>query len=506
VSGSAVISAPFIATPRQNELAARWHDDALRVVVASGAIRSGKTGAGARLLLETAIETPSTYLVCRSTFRELEDSTKLAFLRGDHATPPLIPPEAIAEVRVGDNLVRLRSGSTILFRSLDDPSKLLGLSLGGALIDQAEELDGGPDGEHLVNTILGRLNAPGPRKLMLICNPGGLTHFVFRRFVNPQTRESGSECVHFRLVDNAANLPPDFVASMLETEKTNPVFFRTYVEGTWGSFEGMAFAEFSERVHVVDRFPLPAHWIHFESMDHGAASPTAWLFWATDEDGNAIVFDEHYRAGWLVSDHAAEVLRRRPRGARHQCFADPSIDASHGLMKWGAKATVLTEYREHGVTWLVPANNDRVAGYSRLLELVHVEERRLFPSWHPRFGERGSPRLFVARHCAHLIEQLRSAPVASDGPDAGRAVEGKWEHEHGHALAALRYGAMSRPSPSVARDPWADVPPHLHPLYANDQALAAQGRREMWERVIARRKEEARRPRSRRYIDRYTNV
>ena len=50
----------------------------------------------------------------------------------------------------------------------------------------------------------------------------------------------------------------------------------------------------------------------------------------------------------------------------------------------------------------------------------------------------------------NTIEQLKSAPVASEGPDAGKAVEAKWEHEHGHAHAALRYGAMSRPSPSMS--------------------------------------------------------
>jgi PBSX family phage terminase large subunit len=501
VSATPPIAAPFTATARQNELAAAWHDESVRVVLADGAIRSGKTGAAARLLLETAAREPSMYLVCRMSYRELEDSTKRAFLRGDGTTPPLIPPELIADYRATDNLVRLHGGSEIVFRSLDEPAKLLGLSLGGALIDQAEELDGGQAGEFIVDTILGRLNAPGPRKLMLICNPAGLTHFVFRRFVNERTRDQGVRRVHFTLRDNAEHLPADYVREMLATRETRPVFFKTYVEGTWGSFEGMAFTEFSERVHVVERFPLPPHWLRFESMDHGAASPTAWLFWATDEDGNHVVFDEHYQAGLLVSDHAAEVLRRRPAGAHHRCFADPSIDASHGILKWGRKATVLTEYREHKVTWLVPANNDRVAGYSRLLELVHVDERRPFPSWHPRFGERGAPRLFLARHCAHTVEQLKSAPVASDGPDAGRAVEGKWEHEHGHALAALRYGAMSRPAPSAHRDPWADRPAALHPLYANDELLAAQGRREFYARAQAKWKREAGRPQPGRYID-----
>jgi PBSX family phage terminase large subunit len=311
---TARVAAPFTATDKQNELAAAWRDPAFRVVLADGAIRSGKTGGAALLLLETAIEQPSTYLVSRSTYRELEDSTKRAFLTGDGTTPPLIPPELIAEYRAGDNLVRLHSGSEILFRSLDEPAKLLGLSLGGALVDQAEELDGGQAGEHVVDTILGRLNAPGPRKLMLLCNPAGLTHFVFRRYVSGRTREPGSVRVHFRLLDNAANLPADYVREMLATEQTNPVFFKTYVEGTWGSFSGMAFAEFDERVHVVGRFPIPDNWLRLQSMDHGAASPTAWLAWATDEDQNCVVFDEHHHAGWLLSEHAREVLRRRRPG------------------------------------------------------------------------------------------------------------------------------------------------------------------------------------------------
>jgi PBSX family phage terminase large subunit len=470
---TARIPAPFVATARQNELAAAWRDPVSRVVLADGAIRSGKTGAAARLLLETAVEQPSVYLVSRSTYRELEDSTKRAFLNGDGTTPPLIPPELVAEYRAGDNLVRLHSGSEILFRSLDDPAKLLGLSLGGGLIDQAEELDGGKDGEHVLDTILGRLNAPGPRKLLLICNPAGLTHFVFRRYVSERTRERGAARVHFRLLDNAEHLPDDYVREMLATEQSNPVFFKTYVEGTWGSFSGMAFAEFDERVHVVERFTVPEHWHRFESMDHGAASPTAWLAWAVDEDSNCVVFDEHYQAGWLVSEHAREVLRRRASGwqrrergqpVRHSCFADPSITASHGLeTRWGQPASVLTEYREHGVSWLIPANNDRAAGYSRVLELLHVEPDRLFPSWHPRRGERGAPRLFVVRCCVNTVEQLRSAPVASEGPDAGRAVDGRWEHEHGHAGgAALRYGAMSRPAPSPEHedfDPFATADP-----------------------------------------------
>lgn len=55
--------------------------------------------------------------------------------------------------------------------------------------------------------------------------------------------------------------------------------------------------------------------------------------------------------------------------------------------------------------------------------------------------------------CRHLIEQLKSAPVAADGVDAGEAIEPKWASAHGHAVDAARYGALSRPSPSEEPPP-----------------------------------------------------
>jgi hypothetical protein len=85
-----------------------------------------------------------------------------------------------------------------------------------------------------------------------------------------------------------------------------------------------------------------------------------------------------------------------------------------------------------------------------LLELIHVVPQRIAPRWAQVPAHAGGcPRLFIFRNCVQVIEQLKSAPVASEGPDAGKAVDAKWEHEHGHAHAALRYGAMSRPAPSA---------------------------------------------------------
>lgn len=454
-----------VASAKQRALAEAYWSDDCRVVLAGGAIRSGKTQGAGKLLIDTALHknfAGGTWLVSRLTYRELKDSTQKAMLYGDGALPPLIPPAAIVQYRASDEMVSLVNGSTILFRSLDEPGKLLNLTLNGVMIDQIEELDAGPEGERIFDTMFGRLSDPrGPRKLIAVANPTGTTHWVYRRLVHEETRDRNARYIHFRLTDNAANLPADYIETMMATAETRPHWYKAFIEGEWGSFEGAAYPELDNEIHVVNPFVLPDLWHRFEAMDHGVAAPTAWFPFAVDHDGNVLCFDEYYSPG-LVSEHAAEVLRRRHgdgppshlnwwqgrdwygRFQRHYTYADPAIKARTGTQtRGGQPASVLTEYLAHGFTGLVGANNDRQAGYARVRELLRPDERRSFPDWHPRYGERGSPRLFLFSTCKNLIEQIRSAPIAAEGREAGKAVDGKWESAHGHGHAALRYGMMS---------------------------------------------------------------
>jgi PBSX family phage terminase large subunit len=465
----------------------------VRVVALDGAIRSGKTQAAARILLEWAVEQPATYLVARSTYRSLKDSTEKALLFGDGGLPPLIPPQLVAQYRASDEMVRLRSGGEILFRSLEEGqvSKILNLSIAGALVDQIEELDPGDAGERVFDTLLGRLSDPrGPRKLLAVANPAGLVSWQYRRLINETTCDPGVARVHFTLRDNEANLPIDYVAAMEATRLTRPHWHASFIEGRWGAFQEQAFEEFSDQVHVVEPFVLPSGWERFESMDHGANNPTCWLLWAVDYDGNLIVCDEYYASG-LVSQHAPEILRRRaewwqPAGESNSCWADPSIFARHGLSDLrGRPASVMTEYAEFGIG-LSPANSDRKAGYLRLCELLRVDPKRLRPSWAPALPTVvGAPRLYVFTTCGHLIEQFKSAPIAAEGVDAGEIVDPKWATSHGHAIDAARYGAMSRPSPSdeperekTLDDPRAEA---LRQSYLQERALDELRDFEAWE-------------------------
>jgi hypothetical protein len=66
-----------------------------------------------------------------------------------------------------------------------------------------------------------------------------------------------------------------------------------------------------------------------------------------------------------------------------------------------------------------------------------------------------SPRLYIFEGCTNLIEQLKNAPTTMKGRsvDIGDTVDPDWETRHGHAHAAARYGAMSRPRPAGPAEP-----------------------------------------------------
>jgi hypothetical protein len=222
--------------------------------------------------------------------------------------------------------------------------------------------------------------------------------------------------------------------------------------------EGLAY-RYSERLHVVGPFEIPAEWDRFEHMDYGLSAPTAWYAVAVDYDGNLIIFDGLYEPG-LPSAIAPQILQRRAdsweavrNGTRERniCHADPAVFAPGKETKWGREPAVSDEFSDHGVH-LSAANNDRRAGFVRISELLNARETRLFPRWNERAGEPGSPSLFImdVPGTLELREQLQDAPLEEEGkPLPGEAVDRDWERDKGHGHASLRYGVMSRPRPSV---------------------------------------------------------
>lgn len=416
-------------TPKQREFWAACHDAHAEEILFDGAIRSGKTQAACKMITSWAWQYGGPnwkFVILRKTYRELEDSTKAAFLRGDGKMPPACPPALIANYRKQDEMAVLHNGAEILFRSAENPAetedKIRNVTIAGFLIDQVEEL-AGDDYFQLYETLCSRMSDPrGPSKALLVANPGPEDHWVFKRFVAEGSRETypWTRRVHVKLDENSWNLPERYMEMMRRRESTNNMWYRRFILGEWGAFGGKRFQSWDRNLHVCEPFEIPSDWEIVVGMDYGWANPTVALYCAIDFDGRWWAVGEHYGSERPISWHAKAMreIESSLNLTPSSYWMDPSA--------WAKKSEYESpsmEFADYGI-YAGRAQNDRLGGWNRIDEMMG------------ELMEDGKPRLRIFSTCTNLIRELPSLRI-KDGTD-------DVEKENDHAADALRYAIMSR--------------------------------------------------------------
>jgi hypothetical protein len=413
-----------------------------------GAVGGGKTAALLMAALQY-VDTPGyAALLLRRTFPELEqpDSLIPQSMRWFGTAPESVRPTYNRQ----DHEWTFPSGAVIRFGHLDNPNAMIRYQGGGYHFIGFDELTHFDETPYEFIALSRQRRPPSgplshvPMRVRATANPGGPGHmWVKRRFVDHRAEDVAF--VPAKVWDNPGIDTDDYVSRL---QKLSPTMVKQLLDGDWGAFEGAAFTLTDD--HLLEPFDIPLEWDRFESMDYGLSNPTAWPVWAADYDENLVIFDCYYQPG-LPSETAPMILKRRQSWRSTVCWGDPmSLATRTGTVRrFGDPATIETEFADHGVH-VARANNNPRAGYLRLRELLKLDPERRFPDWHPRRGEYGAPRLFIVeRTCSELVEQLRTAPLQPlERRFAGEMVDPDWEGRHGHAVAAARYGAMSRPGAS----------------------------------------------------------
>lgn len=414
-------------TEKQLEFFKACHEPGNEEILFDGAVRSGKTQAACKMIAHWAWTKGGPnwrFCVMRRTYRELADSTKAAFLRGDGKMPPACPPQLIGAERKADEMVTLKNGAEILFRSAENPAetedKLRNVTLAGFFIDQVEELEGDAYFQ-MYETLLSRCSDPrGPRKAILVANPGSENHWVYRRFVDPQTVEPYVGRVHVTLEENAWNLPEDYVERMRRREDTNNMWYRRFILGEWGAFGGKRFPAWDRKLHVSDPFEIPPGWEVIQAIDYGWANPTASVWVAIDYSGRWWVIGEHFAKERPISWHVREMkkVEAQLNVSPSSIWLDPATWAQRSEYESPA-----AEFADHGI-FAARAQNDRLGGWNRIDEML--TERM----------DDGYPRLRIFSTCKNLIRELPNLRIKEGTDDV--------EKENDHACDALRYAISSR--------------------------------------------------------------
>jgi phage terminase large subunit len=224
-------------------------------------------------------------------------------------------------------------------------------------------------------------------------------------------------------LDDNPYLDPEYETSLAVLNK---VRYEQLRHGDWTVFSGQFFSEWSPRTHVRE-LTIPPGTDVFCSMDWGYNAPGVLLWWACLPDGHYHLFRE-----LKFQQDTAETVGRtwhainRELGVQpRSVVADPSMWAKTGAGRGEAIAETLQRLR-------VPmrrGDNDRVNGWQRCHELLRLDAF-------------GVPWLTVSGRCAYLVRSLPAQMSDRLHPDD---VDTKGDD---HAVDALRYGAMSRPSPT----------------------------------------------------------
>lgn len=402
----------------------------------------GGFGSGKSVVLCTAIITQAVmyggdYLISRMYMPELRRTTMKTFI--DMCPKGLViqVKDAVAEVHL-----RSKNGvSIVYFIGLDEPGKIDSMNLSGFAIDEASQTT-----EEAFLKLQGRLRNPkGLRKGLLVGNPKG-RDFVYRYFVSKVAIKPEQHHKYKMIVAPSTenvHLPEGYVEGMLGSYSKERI--QRDIMGSFDSFEGMIFDDFSRQIHVTAPFEIPKEWTRVVGADHGYSNPTAMLFGAVDHDGNLYIYREIYLRETIIKDictdfkHAIGVTPANPKGTEKisAIYIDPSTKARRGQTGVSDFSTYL-EYLPDYVP-LLTANNEVSAGIDRVKTFLRVNPKT------------GKPRVTIFDTCLNLIEEIgeyrwSELSASQEGTKNQKEEPRKYND---HACDALRYLIMSRPDPSL---------------------------------------------------------
>ncbi len=265
-----------------------------------------------------------------------------------------------------------------------------------------------------------------PKRMYITCNPGGVGHgWVKRLFIDREYRAFENpddyRFIPASVYDNKVLLTcdPDYLSRL----ESLPQDLRdAWLFGKWDAFAGQFFPEFDLALHTVEPIVPDEKCTKYCAIDYGLDMLAA-VFVAIGSDGRAIVYDEIYKSGLVVSQ-AAELIRAKSAGVC-QIIAPSDL---WSRQKDSGKS-IYELFCENGV-YLSKLSPDRVQGWMCLKEWLKPYDKD---------GKRDS-MMKISRRCANLIRSLPQ--LMHDAKKPGDAAT--QPHEITHAPDALRYFASLR--------------------------------------------------------------
>lgn len=340
------------------------------------------------------------------------DATTLWTLREE-----IVPREIwTAFWREAKSDLALPNGSIIHVRGLDKVDRILGLRVGFAGVDQAEQLD--ETQFEIVNSCVMQIGMPW-HQTFLAFNPADPEHWAYKRYMPDDGDGVRMDSRGIAFAEVVHVQPDDLIDLMDETSRerfdrmTGVLRLRLRL-GQWAASEGLVFVPpWDSAIHMVAApdewfgwggYP-PPDWPRYRGIDFGYdPDPFVCQWWAEGPERRRYLYREvcqtllnpEQQAARIVELEAEEMTMLRTAAKVRGCEKDYAshlealnVAASYSDHQRGERAMLAAR----GVA-TSPAQKDVTAGIATLIEMLNPDAP-------------GGPRLLVVRgYQAHRDERL----------------------------------------------------------------------------------------------------
>ncbi len=372
-----------------------------RLNLCSGAVRSGKTFImNIRWLQYIALDAPpgAVLMMVGKTIRTLENNVLMASPGGLFellGEGNYKYNRSTGELLIGDRKI-------ICIGAANEASegKIRGLTLGGALVDEATLIP-----QNFMNQLLARCSVKGA-KLFFSTNPDSPMHYLKSEFMDNPKLVGKLKQFHFVMDDNPA-LDPEYVADL--KLMYSGVWYKRMIEGLWVQAEGLIYDMFTSEKHVVAALP-DSFDRYYVTADYGTMNPCVFLLFGVKEDTHYLIKEYYYDGrnsqqqktdAEYADDLQAFLLGYKVTGVA----VDPSA------------ASWITELRKRGI-FITPAKNEVLDGIRTTSTQIALN------------------KLFVHRACVNTIKEFGAYSWDLKASNQG---EDKPIKENDHSMDALRY-------------------------------------------------------------------
>lgn len=408
-----------------------------------GGLGSGKTWSGATKTILYALGNPGALgLVCAPTYRQMRDSTLREFFK-------ICPPDLIENWNKSEYELKLKNGTEILFRSLENYDAVRGVEAAFIWIDEANLVS-----YKAWRVVIGRLRQPGfPHRTWLTTTPRGRTdNWLYEEYVEkPQKDDRAAKqrrTFHARTRDNIQNVGEEYILD-LEATYTGE-FAKQELEGEFVDIiEGQVYPQFSREHHVgffgeeiffEDHLPMYGFW------DYGIADEGAlWV-------AHTVQVPAHESLPIKNADTGEYEVQWIPEG-KGLVLVDLILESGQNVDFWIETVKLIEDrWKPFDGHWGDPAGEQREVSTGKSLA-DHLRSAGIIVRSKKQSRDTGrlavsklltEKRLFISEECQMGIAAFTNYHWPLD-PD-GRRKPGATIPVHdwsSHPMDALRYGATA---------------------------------------------------------------